>query len=144
MVSPTLWDAKTEKYKAKSIIKLDIRTSFNTSIEERKNLILSIYGSNKELTSEKLEILIDQHLHPEKYNISSEEESMCSMFQRYVDGWLNAGVIGPGRKKHYDVVIRELTRFLIINGIDGLPVNEFNKEHILNFRDLKSKVTTKK
>lgn len=30
MVSPTLWDAKTEKYKAKSIIKLDIRTSFNT------------------------------------------------------------------------------------------------------------------
>ena len=58
MVSPTLWDAKTEKYKAKSIIKLDIRTSFNTSIEERKNLILSIYGSNKELTSEKLEILI--------------------------------------------------------------------------------------
>lgn len=142
MVSPTLWDAKTEKYKAKSIIKLDIRTSFNTSIEERKNLILSIYGSNKELTSEKLEILIDQHLHPEKYNISSEEESMCSMFQRYVDGWLNAGVIGPGRKKHYDVVIRELTRFLIINGIDGLPVNEFNKEHILNFRDFLRKEYT--
>ena len=105
MVSPTLWDAKTEKYKAKSIIKLDIRTSFNTSIEERKNLILSIYGSNKELTSEKLEILIDQHLHPEKYNISSEEESM-------------------------------------INGIDGLPVNEFNKEHILNFRDFLRKEYT--
>ena len=142
MVSPTLWDAKTEKYKAKSIIKLDIRTSFNTSIEERKNLILSIYGSNKELTSEKLEILIDQHLHPEKYNISSEEESMCSMFQHYVDGWLNAGVIGPGRKKHYDVVIRELTRFLIINGIDGLPVNKFNKEHILNFRDFLRKEYT--
>lgn len=27
MVSPILWDAKTEKYKAKSIIKLDARTS---------------------------------------------------------------------------------------------------------------------
>ena len=41
MVSPTLWDAKTEKYKAKSIIKLDIRTSFNTSIErtEESNFI---------------------------------------------------------------------------------------------------------
>lgn len=67
---------------------------------------------------------------------------MCSMFQRYVDGWLNAGVIGPGRKKHYDVVIRELTRFLIINGIDGLPVNKFNKEHILNFRDFLRKEYT--
>ena len=100
MVSPTLWDAKTEKYKAKSIIKVRHKNNHLTHLfEERKNLILSIYGSNKELTSEKLEILIDQHLHPEKYNISSEEESMCSMFQRYVDGWLNAGVIGPGRKE---------------------------------------------
>ncbi|RHJ47485.1 integrase [Bacteroides sp. AM10-21B] len=142
MVSPILWDAKTEKYKAKSIIKLDARTSFNTSIEERKNLILSIYGGNKELTSEKLEILIDQHLHPEKYNIKNKEESMCSMFQRYVDGWLNTGVIGTGRKKHYDVVIRELTRFFIVNGINGLPINEFKKEHILNFRDFLRKEYT--
>ena len=42
----------------------------------------------------------------------------------------------------FTVVIRELTRFLIINGIDGLPVNEFNKEHILNFRDFLRKEYT--
>ena len=44
-------------------------------------------------------------------------------------------VIGAGRKKHYDVVIRELTRFFIINGVDGCPVEDFNKDYILKFRE---------
>ena len=66
MVLPNIWDAKNEQYKAKSVIKLEERTQFNASINERKNLVLSLYGGNKELTSEKLEELIDKHLHPEK------------------------------------------------------------------------------
>ena len=37
MVSPTLWDAKTEKYKAKSIIKLDIRTSAEFNLQMQQN-----------------------------------------------------------------------------------------------------------
>ena len=100
MVLPNIWDAKNEQYKAKSVIKLEERTQFNASINERKNLVLSLYGGNKELTSEKLEELIDKHLHPEKYNITHEKESLCEMFQRYVKGWLDTGVIGAGRKKH--------------------------------------------
>ena len=135
MVLPNIWDAKNEQYKAKSVIKLEERTQFNASINERKNLVLSLYGGNKELTSETLEELIDKHLHPEKYNITHEKESLCEMFQRYVNGWLDAGVIGAGRKKHYDVIIRELTRFFIINGIDGCSVEDFNKDTILKFRE---------
>ena len=135
MVLTTLWDSKNEQYKAKSVIKIEQRTLFNTSINERKNLILSIYGGNKSLTSEKLEELIDRQLHPEKYDITDRKESLCEMFQRYVDGWLNTGVIGVGRKKHYDVVIRELTRFFIINGVDGCLVENFNKDYILKFRE---------
>ena len=105
MVLPILWDAKNEQYKAKSVIKLEQRTLFNSSINERKSLILSIYGGDKSLTSEKLEDLIDKHLHPEKYDITNRKESLCEMFQRYVDGWLDTGVIGSGRKKHYDVCL---------------------------------------
>lgn len=135
MVLPILWDAKNEQYKAKSVIKLEQRTLFNSSINERKSLVLSIYGGDKSLTSEKLEDLIDKHLHSEKYDITNRKESLCEMFQRYVDGWLDTGVIGSGRKKHYDVVIRELTRFFIINGIDRCPVEDFNKDSILKFRD---------
>nr|WP_252208727.1 hypothetical protein [Bacteroides uniformis] len=33
MVSPTLWDAKTEKYKAKSIIKLDGKSSVSCPLK---------------------------------------------------------------------------------------------------------------
>lgn len=135
MVLPALWDTKNEQYKAKSVIKLEQRTLFNASISERKNLILSIYNGDKSLTSDKLEELIDKHLHPEKYEITDRKESLCEMFQRYVDEWLKTGVIGAGRKKHYDVVIRELTRFFIINGSDECPVEDFNKDSILKFRE---------
>lgn len=135
MVLPNLWDVKNEQYKAKSVIKLEERTQFNASVNERKNLILSLYGGNKELTSDKLEELIDEHLHPEKYNITHEKESFCSMFQRYANRWLETGVIGHGRKKHYDVVIRELTRFFIINGAENSPVDDFNKDSIMKFRE---------
>lgn len=135
LVSPALWDAKTEQFKAKSIVKIGDRMQFNTSISERKNLILSIYGGNKSLTSDKLEESINRHLHPEQYEITDKKESLCDIFQNYVAGWLNTGVIGAGRKKHYDVVIRELTRFFIINGIDGCSVEDFNKEMILKFRE---------
>ncbi|WP_024993418.1 integrase [Phocaeicola paurosaccharolyticus] len=135
MVLPTLWDSKNEQYKAKSVIKLEQRTLFNSSISSRKGLLLSIYNGDKSITSTKLEELMDKHLHPEKYNIASKNESLCEMFKRYVDGWLDTGVIGPGRKKHYDVVIRELTRFFIIYGMDGCSVNEFNRDTILMFRE---------
>ena len=69
MVLPTLWDAKNEQYKAKSLVKLEERTLFNASISERKKIILSLYGGDKSLTSDKLEKLIDEHLHPEKYDV---------------------------------------------------------------------------
>ena len=135
MVLPTLWDAKNEQYKAKSVVKLEQRTLFNASISERKKLILSLYAGDKSLNSDKLEELIDKYLHPEKYDIINKKESLCEMFQLYVNGWLDTGVIGVGRKKHYDVVIRELNRFFIINGIDGEPVEVFNKDMILKFRE---------
>lgn len=135
MVVPNLWDANNEQYKAKSVIKLSQRTRFNSLIHERKRLILDLYNENKSLTSEELEVLIDKHIHPEKYDIKVEKESMIDMFKRYVNGWLDTGIIGAGRKKHYDVVIRELTRFFIINGMDGCSVKDFNKDTILKFRE---------
>ena len=35
MVLPILWDAKNEQYKAKSVIKLEQRTLFNSSINDQ-------------------------------------------------------------------------------------------------------------
>ena len=105
--------------------------------------IINFIETSKNATKEDLVLLIDKFHNPQKYIVEEKrKESMCSIFRQYVDGWLNTGVIGPGRKKHYDVVIRELTRFFIINGIDGLPVDEFNKEYILKFREFLRKEYT--
>ena len=103
------------------------------------NLIVSIINfceTNKAITKDELIIFIDKFHNPDKYiKQEDQKESLCEMFQRYVNGWLDTGVIGLGRKKHYDVVIRELNRFFIINGIDGEPVEVFNKDMILKFRE---------
>lgn len=103
------------------------------------NLTVSIINfceTQKDLTKDDLTVFIDKFHNPQKYiKVDDKKEPLCEMFQRYVDGWLDTGVIGSGRKKHYDVVIRELTRFFIINGVDGCPVENFNKDYILKFRE---------
>lgn len=98
--------------------------------------IINFCEAQKELTKDELIIFIDKFHNPQKYiKVNDKKESLCDIFQRYVDGWFNTGVIGAGRKKHYDVVIRELTRFFIINGVDGCPIEDFNKDYILKFRE---------
>lgn len=98
-------------------------------------LIINYIETNQNVTKEDLLLLIDKFHNPQKYLKKNDKEPLCDVFRHYVNRWLETGVIGIGRKKHYDVVIRELTRFFIINGIEGLSVDDFNKEHILRFRN---------
>ncbi|WP_042369425.1 site-specific integrase [Bacteroides neonati] len=108
----------------------------STTLSNLTVSIINFCETNKSITKDELVVYIDKYHNPEKYiQKDDKKEPLCEMFQRYVDGWLDTGVIGLGRKKHYDVVIRELTRFFIINGIDRCPVEDFNKERILKFRD---------
>lgn len=97
--------------------------------------IINYIETNQNVTKEDLVLLVDKFHNPQKYLKENDKEPLCDVFRRYVTRWLDTGVIGIGRKKHYDVVIRELTRFFIINGIDGLSVDNFKKEHILRFRN---------
>ena len=137
-INPDFWDTKKQEIKAKVLYKAEERAIFNKAVNERKDLIIEIYNNQSDksiLTSEWLNKEVDKVLNPEKYGIIEKPESMCEVFQQYVDRWLNTGVIGEGRKKHYDVVIRELQRFFIINGIDGCSIEKFTKDEILNFRE---------
>lgn len=108
----------------------------NTTLSNLTVSIINFCETNKSITKDELVLFIDKYHNPEKYiQKDDKKEPLCEMFQRYVDVWLDTGVIGAGRKKHYDVVIRELTRFFIINGIDSCPVEDFNKDTILKFRE---------
>lgn len=57
-VLPSQWDDKKESYKPRCVISTEKQIKLNISITERKNLILSIYNTTPNLTSEKLELLI--------------------------------------------------------------------------------------
>lgn len=105
MVLPNLWDEKNEQYKAKSVIKFDERTRFNAAVNDRKSLIFSIYGGNKDLTSEQLEELIDRHIHPEKYEMPSDN------FFDLMNEFIQKRKLSEVRKRNFMVLFRALKRY---------------------------------
>lgn len=135
LVTPNLFDKDTGHYKARALVNMEDRLRFNASIDERVNLLMSIYTEHKDLSSDKLDELVDKSLHPEKYNIKSNESSFCDMFNDYVNRWYDNNVIGLGRKKHYDVIINELKRFFVINGMKNCKVKDFTKDEVFKFRE---------
>lgn len=64
-----------------------------------------------------------------------ENPNVVTKFREYADKSFKHGIIGENRHKHIRVVIDKLERFLLINGISGLTAEEFNEEHLMDFRD---------
>jgi len=109
-VDPSSWDSKKQEIKSKVIFKAEERTAFNDAVAERKKLIRSIYDSSQELTSELLDLRIDQKLFPEKYTIEETKEIAQSFFQAF-DEFLDKHKLSKGRKSHFEVVKRALQRY---------------------------------
>lgn len=66
-ILPSLWDEKREQYKAKCVVRTDERIRLNTAVAERKKLLLTLYDSTPSITSSRLDSLVDEYMHPEKY-----------------------------------------------------------------------------
>ena len=66
-ILPSLWDEKREQYKAKCVVRTDERIRLNTAVAERKKLLLTLYDSTPGITSSRLDSLVDECIHPEKY-----------------------------------------------------------------------------
>lgn len=105
MVLPTLWDEKREQYKAKSVIKTEERIRLNTAIAERKKLLLSLYDGTPSITSDRLEQLIDEHIHPEKYQ--KQGDNFFSIMETY----LQKKKLSEVREKNFRVLLRALQRY---------------------------------
>lgn len=135
LVIPSIWDTKKEQYKAKVIIPTYCkgREEFYKDVTDRKNLIIHIYTTQKVESSEQLNYYIDKALNPDKY-----KEKPCTLLNRlcaYTENCYKEGIFGYARKKHYDVLSRELNRFLIINNISDVVPIDFTSENIVLFRD---------
>lgn len=56
-------------------------------------------------------------------------------FRKYADNALRDGIIGENRHKHIIVVSDKLERYLHINGISGITAEEFDIDHLMEFRE---------
>jgi integrase len=112
-VLPDLWDEKREQYKAKCIVKPDERARLNSAVAKRKELILSIYSTTPDLTSEKLEQLIDERLHPERY-----ERAGANFFET-MELYLTKKKLSDSREKNTRVLIRALQRYELFKAAYG-------------------------
>lgn len=105
MILPALWDEKREQYKAKSVIKTEERIRLNTAIAERKKLVLSLYDSTPSITSDRLEQLIDEQIHPEKYQKQGDD------FFSIIEMYLQKKKLSEVREKNFRVLVRALQRY---------------------------------
>ena len=105
MVLPTLWDDKKEQYKAKSVIKTEERIRLNTAIAERKKLLFSLYDGTPSITSDRLEQLIDEQIHPEKYQKQGDD------FFFIMETYLQKKKLSEVREKNFRVLVRALQRY---------------------------------
>ena len=137
LVKPSMWDEKKEQYKAKAIIPVHCksREEFYKNVTDRKNLLLQLYTTHKIENSEQLNQYVDEYLNPEKYNTDSSILCLYDRFSNYINQSFKDGIFGEGRKRHYDVLLRELNRFLIINDLCDIKPIDFTNEKLILFRD---------
>lgn len=108
-VEPDLFDVKNQIIKAKVIYPKDKRTKFDNDVADRKKLIREIYDKTPGLTSESLDLKIDQTLHPEKYNLEEKYNSKTffDVYDLFVDCYRGT----ERMKQHYKSVKRIIQRY---------------------------------
>ena len=112
MVDPEAWDAKRECLKSKVMDSIE-RIKTSRMIANRKNLILDLYNgiaNRRNVTSEDLELLIDQALHPDNYEVEEVIEEKLNFFQAYTK-FLYVKDYLPSDKKNFMTMLRLLKRF---------------------------------
>lgn len=107
-VEPDAFDPKKQEIKAKILYPDEKRRKFNDDVSDRKKLIRSIYECNPEISSEQLDLKVDQFLHPENY--PQEEEKQKTFFEVY-DLFIGAYRGTERMKQHYLSVKRILQRY---------------------------------
>ncbi len=108
-VEPDMFDVKNQVIKAKVVYPKDKRTKFDNGVADRKKLIREVYDNSQGLTSESLDLKIDQLLHPEKYNQVEENKpkTFFDIYDMFVDNYRGT----ERMKQHYRSVKRILQRY---------------------------------
>lgn len=141
LVDPTAWDEKRECIKAKVMYSRIERILFDESINNMKSILLSVYqeAENKEsLTSEALELLVDQKRHPENYK--KEEDNRDRDFFHQFDYFLQVKNYPDSDNKNYLTQIKLLKRYELYKSLQNgaewkLSFDNINVEIIREIED---------
>jgi integrase len=126
-VEPDMFDEKSQIIKAKVVYPKDKRIKFDNGVADRKKLIREIYANTPGLTSELLDLKIDQSLHPEKYNL--DEENKPKTFFDIYDLFVVSYRGTERMKQHYRSVKRILQRYELFKQ-KSVPTFSFTFEGI--------------
>ena len=108
------------------------------AITARKEVMHEAYGVMKEngllLTSEVLTREVERILDMEENTPQPTlVKRMTDVFAEWIIGQYESGVFGAGRKRHYEVLQRELCRFLMMKKMKDVTVNEFDGPMLHDF-----------
>lgn len=130
-VDPNNWDAKKQEIKAKIVFDSAERTKFNGDVADRKKLIRKIYDNSPGLTSDLLDLKIDQELHPEKFK--ALEKVPPTLFEIF-DEFLIKHKLSEGRKNHFLVLKRALMRYELYRETK-LDIHSISSDTLRNLQD---------
>ncbi len=137
-VNPNLWDSKNDCIKARAVIDTEEKNRINRSVIARKQLLLDVYELNRsqmELTSEMLEHLVDEALHPEKYQ--KPKDNFFDLMNLY----LEKRRLSETREKKFLVLVRALKRYELFYQIYNnkpefkLSIETVNSDTIKDFEN---------
>lgn len=100
-----------------------------------KTIIINECENDPNIAKEELAIAIDRFHHPDQYLNENRSTTLLIRFSEYIDQCYKEGIFGLGRKKHYDVLLREINRFLIIHNLTDLRPDGFTNDKITLLRD---------
>jgi integrase len=111
------------------------------AITARKEVMHEAYEVMKEknlmLTSEVLTREVERILAERDKSVRASQPTlvkrMADVFAEWVAGQYESGVFGTGRKRHYEVLQRELCRFLVIRKMKDITVKEFDGSMLYDF-----------
>ncbi len=102
-----------------------IETAYRTLCSEKDKSLI---------TAQEFETAIDAVLNPQKDVTKQKEKTILERFEKYIEDGLRDGDFGPGRKKHYDVALKELTRYLTIRHRGKILPSEFDSDDLMDYR----------
>jgi integrase len=144
-VLPDDWDKKTELLKARKLIDPRVRKNFNSALLDYKRAFENIYEETYDKSTLKdknhLNLLIDQRIHPEKYNQTDHEETVKSFgFFEQIHRFLKYKNYPESHRKSFDVLTRLLHRFEVFKQISTnntfiLDLSTINSDLLIDLRD---------